>query len=588
MLKEDKSDIVTKIIPQKALRWWPGIIIVSIQWFGRFIIPMVIPSDLAMQIGVFIGLLGGLAIIVWWLFFSRALLIDRLMAVFGMVFIMLVAHFLLHDSIATAMMGMMYIIYAVPVMSLAFVIWAIVSRRLTSNAVRRLTMALTILLASGFWIFLRTDGMDGDGRHDLAWRWAMTHEDQLLAKSSDEFVEMPTLPPSAKSEAEWPGFRGKNRDGIITGIRLETDWSKSPPIELWRRAIGPGCSSMAIHGDLLYTQEQLGEHELVCCYRLSDGNPIWKHQDKTRFYDSHAGAGPRSTPALAEGRVYTMGATGILNALDGLDGSLIWSRNAAIDANVEVLPWGFTSSPLVIQDVLIVALSGKLMAYDVLTGNPRWSGPDGGNSYSSPHLFMKDNTTQVLLMNKSGAISIDPSSGQIIWTYPLEVEDRILQPGLIDEQDILFSREYKGVYRLSVSNGSNGWRVQEVWNSTEFKPSFHDFVVHKGYAYGFDGPSMSCMDLKDGKRMWKGERYRGWLLLLSDQDLILVLSEKGDLALVPADPEQFKELSRYPAINGKTWNHPAMVGNILLVRNAREMAAFRLPLLTDNKISYRP
>jgi len=204
---------------------------------------------------------------------------------------------------------------------------------------------------------------------------------------------------------------------------------------------------------------------------------------------------------------------------------------------------------------VIVAAAGTLAAYDLATGKPRWIGP---------------------------VTSIAPGSGALLWEYawPGAV---IVQPALTADGDVLVSTASAsgglGMRRIAVAGGPGGWTTRERWTSTGLKPYFNDLVVHKGHAFGFDGSILACIGMEDGVRKWKGGRYGyGQLLLLPDQDVLLVLSEEGELALVGATPDQFRALARFAAVEGKTWNHPVLVGDILLVRNGEEMAAFRLPL----------
>ena len=348
-------------------------------------------------------------------------------------------------------------------------------------------------------------------------------------------------------------------------MRIATDWSASPPKELWRRPIGPGWSSFAVHGDVFYTQEQRGQEEIVAAYRVSTGAPVWKHRDAARFWESNGGAGPRGTPTFSNGRVYTFGATGILNVLDEATGRVIWSRNAGTDSNTKMPDWGFSASPLLIDDLVIVAAAGKLVAYDARPAQPRWVGPDGGPGYSSPHILTIQGVPQILLLDAKGATSVSPSTGAPLWNVTVTsggMAAPIVQPAMTADGDVLISAgDISGLHRFAVTNGPGGWSAASRWSTNGLKPYFNDFVVHKGHAYGFDGSLLACIDVADGKRKWKGGRYgNGQLVLLPDQDLLLVVTEEGRAGARGGDDREVHRAGtsrRSPARRGTIPSWPA-------------------------------
>jgi outer membrane protein assembly factor BamB len=598
----------------KPLRLWPGIVAGLLLLLVRYVVPLVNPE--AMMLAVMGGLAGALAVLVWWAFFSRAPRAERWGVVLLLAVALLVTSQVVHASIANGMMGLMLAIFSLPLLSLALVAAAVAGRRLASRP-RFASIAAAILLVCAGFSIVRTGGITGDADSDFHWRWTPTPEEQLLAQAETvpavlppapaapapasvpeispaapagtEPLPVPAVPagtappeptaPALAPGADWPGFRGPGRDSIVRGVRIGTDWAASPPVELWRQPVGPGWSSFAVRGPRFYTQEQRGEEETVSCYDLATGKPVWRHRDAARFWESNGGAGPRATPTLSGNRVYTLGATGILNALDAGTGAVLWTRNPATETKTEVPGWGFSGSPLVIGDVVVVAAAGQLAAYDAATGRPRWTGPARGGGYSSPHLATLGGVPHVLLLSGSGAAGFAPADGALLWEHKGPDGGHIVQPAFTAEGDVLVGTD-QGIGRLAVAAAPAArgpWAVQERWTSNGLKPYFNDFVVFRGHAYGFDGNFLAAIDLADGKRLWKGGRYgHGQLLLLPEQDLLLVISEQGELALVRAAPDQFTELARFPAIQGKTWNHPVLAGDVLLVRNSEEMAAFRL------------
>ncbi|MDP1570044.1 MAG: PQQ-binding-like beta-propeller repeat protein [Vicinamibacterales bacterium] len=602
------------------LRLWPGVVIAVAQ-VALWLAGPVVFVEADLPVGVIASVFGAAATLVWWLLFSRAAWLDRLGALVLMAVALWATSLVLHASIAGAGQGMLFYIMAVPAMTLALVAWAAATRSLGEGG-RRAMLAVVLVLASAPFALMRTSGIR-DGGAELHWRWTPTPEERLLASEISAVPPVQAAPPETQpatpSEPDvrepaaapvavvpheapapaaaavdargdedavrapaWPGFRGPARDGIVRGVRISTDWAAAPPVALWRRPVGPGWSSFAVDGDLLYTQEQRGDDEMVACYRVSTGEPVWQHRDPVRFWESNGGAGPRATPTVHGGRVFAFGATGVLNALDAATGARLWSRQVAEDTGRQVPGWGFASSPLVIDDVVIVAAAGTLAAYDLATGAPRWQGPSYGGSYSSPHRAVIDGIVQVVLLGGPGAIGLAPDTGAVLWEHAWS-PGPIVQPGLMPDGDLLInalaSTGGLGIRRLHLSHSASGWDIEERWTSRGLKPYFNDFVVHNGHAYGFDGSILSSINLEDGERNWKGGRYgNGQMILLADQDLLLVLSEDGELVLVSATPDAHTEIARARALDAKTWNHPVVIGDLLLIRNGEEMAAFRLPI----------
>ena len=572
------------------MRLWPGVVagvLLALLWLGA---PLVSAEPAAGLVAVLGGFVCALAVIVWWAFFSRVPRVDRWGPVVLMVLGLAATPRILHPSVAEGNLGFQFFIYAVPTLGLAFVVWAVVSRNLAARP-RCVSMVATVLLACGVWALVRSEGLTGGGMPEFAWRWSATAEERLLAFDAGEDVS--TLSHSgsaAPTNADtwvslWPGLRGPERDGVIRGPRIATDWTASPPVELWRRPIGPGTSSFAVSGNLLYTQEQRGEDEIVSAYNIASGEPVWRHRDASRFWDSHVGAGPRATPAVGDGRVYAFGAEGILNTLNAATGDVVWSSNAAVDTAAPLPLFGFVSSPLVVDDIVIVS-TDALVAYDVATGDRRWVGPPAGETYSSPHLLTIDGVRQIVLLGAAGVMGVAPTDGTLLWEHEW-AGIGIMQPALTADGDLLINMVDNGARpigtrRVAVADEPGGWVTEERWTSTGLKPSFSPIVVHDDHAFGFDGRIMACIDLGNGERVWKGGRYgSGQLLLLPDQDLLLVVSERGDLSLVRATPDEFIELASYPAIEGRTWNQPVLIGDTRLVRNGEEMAAFRLARATS-------
>jgi outer membrane protein assembly factor BamB len=459
-----------------------------------------------------------------------------------------------------------------------------------SASVRRAGLIVVLLVTWASLTLVRVDGVFGDNSAAISWRWSPSAEDAYLVQRARSNKDSQTATPNAESSEElhlqsgdWTEFRGPNRQGEVHGVKIATNWNASPPRPLWRQRIGPAWSSVLVIGDRLFTQEQRGEFEVVVCLDSGTGQELWSHQDATRYSDGQAGAGPRATPTFSDGRIYSLGASGVLNCLDATSGRSQWSRNIATDSGAPLPMWGFSSSPLIAAGIVTVYAGAEspkgLLAYRAATGDPVWTAPTGPISYSSPQLVSIDGTEQILLLSDGGLVAVEPKTGNLLWEYesPGSGIWRVVQPRQIDDNSILIGSEDLGLVRLEVTRTDQGWTATPRWSSKAIRPAYNDFVISGNFIYGFDEGIFCCIDTTTGKRQWKGGRYgHGQVLLLADQPVLVVISETGEAILVAARPDKHEELGRFQAVKGKTWNHPVIAHDRLYVRNDEEIACYEL------------
>jgi len=473
-----------------------------------------------------------------------------------------------------------------------WLLWLLLART-ASSFVWRCGLLASVSLAWGFLTLIRMDGLTGDLRPAFHWRWSATPEEAFQAEFSQTPAERRGVGlatdgerPLALIPGDWPGFRGPNSDGTVRGLALETNWHSSPPRLIWRRRVGPAWSSMIVVAGRLFTQEQRGAQEAVVCYEAASGEELWAHQDAGRFWEPTAGAGPRATPCFAEGRVFALGATGTLSCLDAATGKQQWSRDIKKDSGAKIPLWGYSSSPLVVEDLVIVFAGGEgeknLLAYFTCSGELAWTAAAGQTSYASPQPAKLQGQQQMLLFSNRGLLAFDPVMGKLLWEHPLPVSPsapRSVQPYALGEKQVLVASESDlGLALLDVKREGEILTPEERWVSRKFRPSFNNFVVHHDHVYGFNGRIFACVELEEGNPLWQEGRYgHGQVLLLPDQSLLLVVSEQGEAILLRANPKKHEELGRFQAIKGKTWNDPVIAQGRLYLRNAEEMACYELP-----------
>ena len=393
-------------------------------------------------------------------------------------------------------------------------------------------------------------------------------------------VDLPK--PSAPTTRYWTDFRGPDRSGHYRELPIRTDWPAAGLTPLWKQPVGGGYASFVVADGRAFTIEQRGRQEIVAAYDLVTGRELWTNGANAVFRESMGGDGPRATPTFHEGRLYALGGTGELRALDATSGRVLWRTDILDDAGAENLQWGMSAAPLIVDNAVVVLPGGgngkSVVAYDRETGKQAWSALDDAASYSSPMLVTLGGVRQILVFTATRLVSLDAASRAVLWEFPWATQYGVnaSQPLLLGNDRVFISTGYgSGGAAIQLTKAGDRFSVRELWRTNRMKNQFTSSVLHDGAIYGLDEAILACIDAETGAIRWKGGRYGyGQVMLASGH--IVVLTESGELALVRASPQEHIEVARFPVLEGRTWNHPAMAGGYLLVRNINEMAAFDL------------
>jgi len=480
---------------------------------------------------------------------------------------------------------------------------------------RRLLATIGGVLFVGYFGFsniVRVDDYFGNRTPRYSWVWTPKVEDNIKTyltsrKTKDHGIVAEDL--FLPTETDFPELLGKGRTARIDHYSFPANWDEHPPQLLWRHPVGLGWSGFAVVGSVAVNLEQRDDQECVVCYDVRNGSELWSHGETLRFNHEH-GDGPRTTPSIHKGRVYSFGATGVLTCVDLKTGNLVWKQSVFDDPVTQNLLFGMSGSPLVLNGMVIVTpgagTGGSAIAYDTDTGSEIWRCGDDPASYSSPVAMNLCGVNQILSFNGAGLRSYS-EHGQSLWLQPWVTQGdsrvNVAQPMLLSSDQIdestgsdafgnpwakvLISSGYdKGTALLKITRTddqritdqwtTDQWTTEVIWESKQLKSKLSNFVAYENHAYGFDNGILTCIDLKNGERTWKRGRYgHGKMLLV--QDKLLILAETGEVILVKAAPDSHQELAKFEALSSKTWNNIALAGDIIVVRNDREAAAFRLP-----------
>lgn len=400
--------------------------------------------------------------------------------------------------------------------------------------------------------------------------------------------------PSAESAPkisgfDWPQWRGLNRDGISIETGILKQWPETGPEVVWRRSIGDGYSGISVSNGKLFTMWEEGKSQFLFCLDPIKGKELWRLKIGDNFKSSW-GHGPRSTPVIDNTIVYAISAQGLLHAVNVEIGKVLWTHNLNTEYGGQNLVYGYSSSPLVDGNKLFVEVGGKeefaFVALNKTTGELLWNSQTDLQSYSSPIAVTMNETRQIVFLSAEGLFSVSPDDGSLYWQYPWNarcpstgIPVNVNTPVFIAPDKIFISGAYgtiTGGAIVQSHKNNDQFKPETLWNNGEMKNLINSSIYIENHIYGFDDSTLKCIDASTGIEKWKTRGFQRGSLIAVDGHLI-VLGERGNLALIEATPLKYKEIARAQIFNSdRNWTAPSMANGKLYLRNHEEIICLNM------------
>lgn len=390
---------------------------------------------------------------------------------------------------------------------------------------------------------------------------------------------------AAKEAALWPGWLGPERNGIVTHFDPPKEWPQELK-RVWSQDVGQGYASTLVSGDKLYHHARQRDDEVLWCLDLKTGKPQWRKSYMVAFTPGGGGQahgkGPKSSPVLADGRIFTLSVTGVLSAWDADSGDLLWREDFKDRYKKNQPYWGVSTSPVVDGPRVIVQTgndeAGALIALDVKTGKEVWSFDEDPTSYSSPIMAELGGVRQVIAWNQQALIGVDPTTGKQLWRH-LFVQQRTKQntaTPLVHKDYIVLGGEDRGLRSVKPQLGADGqWNVTERWRQDDVAFDMSTPVIVNDLVFGFSHYKRGqffCLDPEDGKVLWKGNGRAGEnVAFLGIKDHVLALLDKAELEVLKPSKEGFESVARFEVADSPTWSPPILLKDTMLIKDVNTL-----------------